>query len=70
MAKTPDEIKRAKQQLIRNERLQTPLGFSRIMIPGKPSLPIRDNNYGALSVIASSFGGNIEFVSDLPIGLY
>jgi hypothetical protein len=70
MAKTPEEIKRAKKQLIPNERLETPLGFSRILIPGRPSLPIPDNNYGALCVIASSLGGNVEFVSDLPVGSY
>lgn len=61
---TPEEIACARQHLTPNERLETPLGFSRVVIPGMPSLPFTGNNVKALELIAVSLGGGVKFVSD------
>jgi hypothetical protein len=63
---TPEEIASAKRHLTPNEQLETPPGCSRMVIPGKPSLPLCDNNHEALRLIAKSLGGDVKFVSDVP----
>ncbi|NTW22764.1 hypothetical protein HGA34_04485 [Candidatus Falkowbacteria bacterium] len=66
MTKTADETSDfVRVQKIGNSQLTTLPGHSRMIIPGMPSLPLRDNNNAALSVIAASLGGKVDFVSDV-----
>ncbi len=64
MPRTKEEIDFARGQLISNNQLATPPGHSRMIIPGMPSLPLRDNNNAALKEIAASLGGDVDFVPD------
>lgn len=47
-----------------NEQLGTPSGHCRVLIPGKPSLPLKDNNNSALEMIAKSFKGSLSYDPD------
>ncbi|NTU98686.1 hypothetical protein HGA64_01620 [Candidatus Falkowbacteria bacterium] len=61
---TEEEIKRAMKHKTPNDELTTPPGYSRMILPDRPSLPLRDNNNSALEQIAISLKGTVEFVPD------